>query len=91
MATVFLPQNLAVLFPGAPRRLAVDAATVMEVVNQLNQRFPGMRSRLLDAGPALREHILIYVNGERAGLGTPVGPDAEVRVIPSITGGGAPL
>lgn len=87
MATVFLPQNLTVLFPGAPRQVRVEARTVLELIERLNERWPGMRSRLLDAGPALREHITVFVDAEKATLQTPVGADSEVRVIPAITGG----
>lgn len=87
MAKVFLPQNLTVLFPGAPRQLELESTTVAELIDQLNQRYPGMRNRLITAGPTLREHILIFVETEKANLSTPVPPDAEVRVIPSITGG----
>lgn len=87
MATVVLPQNLTLLFPGSPRRVEVQAATVLECIERLNDRWPGMRSRLLDAGPRLREHIQVFVNAEQGGLDTPVEPDAEVRVIPAITGG----
>lgn len=87
MAKVFLPQNLTVLFPGAPRQVELQATTVAELIDQLNRRYPGMRDRLVTAGPALREHILIFVGTEKADLTTPIPPDAEVRVIPSITGG----
>lgn len=87
MAKVFLPQNLTVLFPGLPRQVELEATTVAEVIERLNQRYPGVRDRLVTAGPALREHILIFVGTEKADLTSPIPPDAEVRVIPSITGG----
>lgn len=87
MARVFLPQNLTVLFPGAPRQLELEAENVLELIDRLNERFPGMRSRLVTAGPVLREHILIFVNTEKADLGSAIPPGAEVRVVPSITGG----
>lgn len=87
MARVYLPQNLTVLFTGAPREVNLSGPTVLQVIEGLNVRWPGMRSRLLDPGPALREHILIFVDGERAGLDTPVREDSAVRIVPSITGG----
>jgi molybdopterin converting factor small subunit len=87
MATVYLPQNLTVLFPGAPRTVEVEAATVGEAIEALNGRWPGMRSRLLEAGPKLREHINVFVDGEKAGLATAVAPGGAIRVVPSITGG----
>ena len=41
--TVTLPAALLPLFPGAPRQLAVEAATVDEVMDALEARWPGMR------------------------------------------------
>ncbi len=87
MAKLLLPANLTALFPGAPREMEVEGATVLEVIEALNARFPGMRSRLLDAGPRLREHILVAVDGVRVGLSASVGAQSVVRIIPSITGG----
>lgn len=87
MARVVLPQSLIALFPGCPRQVESDAETVLGVIEQLNQRWPGMRSRLLDAGPRLRQHILVSIDGQVVGLDTPVGAGCEVRIIPSITGG----
>lgn len=87
MAKVILPQSLVTLFPGCPRQVEVEAETVQGVIDQLNVRWPGMRNRLLDAGPVLRQHILVAIDGQTVDLATPVGPDTQVRIIPSITGG----
>lgn len=87
MAEVHLPQSLIDLFPGAPRRLQVEAATVDELLHHLQERFPGMRTRLVDAGPRIREHIKIFVQTEEASLATPIQPGSVVRVIPALSGG----
>ncbi len=87
MATVVLPRSLTALFPGAERRCVVPGATVAEVVAALDARVPGMADRLVAAGPTIREHLNVFVDGERAGLATPVGPDAVVHVIPAVSGG----
>lgn len=87
MAEVYLPPTLTDLFPGAPRRLTVEAATVGDLLEQLNRRWPGLRDRLVTAGPVVREHINIFVDGERAGLNRPLTGASVVRVIPAITGG----
>ena len=87
MATVVLPQSLTALFPGSPRRLEVAAATVADVLTDLDGRWPGMRDRLCDARPSIRRHIIIFVDGERADLDTEVGPGSEVFVLPSMSGG----
>ena len=41
--------------------------------SRLDARVPGMRDRLVEAGP-LRPHINVFVAGEPADLDTPVGP-----------------
>lgn len=87
MIKVLLPQSLIVLFPGCPGDLTMAATTVHRVIEHLNDRWPGMRSRLLDAGPKLREHILVSIDGELVGLADSVAPGAVVRITPSITGG----
>ncbi len=87
MATVVLPRSLVALFPGAERRVDVPGATVLEVVDALEERVPGVRDRLVDAGPAIRQHLNVFVDGERAGLETPVGPASVVHVIPAVSGG----
>ena len=87
MAEVFLPTPLLPLFPELTRRVEVDAATVGEAISQLNERWPGFRDRLVEAGPALRPHINVYVDKERAGLDTAVGTGSRVDVIAAISGG----
>ncbi|HET9346124.1 MAG TPA: MoaD/ThiS family protein [Candidatus Limnocylindrales bacterium] len=87
MATVLLPRNLLDLFPGAERRQTVEGETVDAIVRELDARVPGMRDRLVDAGPRLRPHINVFVAGEPAELDTPVGPNDTVHVIPAVSGG----
>ncbi|MFI5226970.1 MAG: MoaD/ThiS family protein [Candidatus Limnocylindrales bacterium] len=87
MAEVILPRSLAVLLPGLPHRATIAGATVAEVIAGLEGSWPGVADRLLDAGPVIREHINVFVDGDRAVLSTPVAADATVHVIPAIAGG----
>ena len=84
---VHLPRALVALFPGAERRMAAHGATVLEVVADLERRVPGLDNRVLDAGPSIRTHLNVFVNGQRAGLDTAVPPGAEVHIIPAVSGG----
>ena len=91
MATIILPRSLIALFPAAPRRCDVDAETVAEAIDRLDALAPGMRDRIVDAGPVIREHIQVFVDAVPATLGTPVRSDSTVHVIPAVSGGsGAP-
>jgi molybdopterin converting factor small subunit len=87
MADVRLPPTLPSLYADLPRRLEVDAATVNDVIDRLDERWPGLRDRLCEPGPALRTHINVYVDRERAGLDTVLSPGSRVDVIAAISGG----
>ena len=87
MATVHLPRSLVALFPGTERRVDVAGTTVAEIIAALDTQVPGLRNRLVDAGPVLRRHINVYVDGEPAELTTAVPDKAAVHIIPAVSGG----
>jgi molybdopterin synthase sulfur carrier subunit len=87
MAELHLPSTLPPLFRDLPRRLDIDAATVAEAIERLDERWPGLRDRLCEQGPALRPHINVYVDRERAALDTAISPGSRVDVIAAISGG----
>ena len=87
MADVHLPMTLTPLFPGLPRRLDIDAATVDAAIGELDARWPGLRDRLCEPGPTIRPHIHVYVDRERAGLETAIDTRSRVDVIAAISGG----
>jgi sulfur-carrier protein len=87
MADLHLPPTLPPLFPGLPRQLDLEAATVDEAIERLNERWPGLRDRLCEAGPTLRPHINVFVDQERAALDTALDARSRVDVIAAISGG----
>ena len=84
---VTLPPALVRLFPGAASCLDVPAASVSEIIDALDERWPGMRDRLIDSTPRIRRHINVFVEGRRAGLDTPLDPGAKVFIITAVSGG----
>ena len=86
-AALHLPGTLPPLFPGLERHVSVDAATVDEALDRLNDDWPGLRDRLVEPGNGLRSHIHVYVEQERASLETPLPDGARVDVITAISGG----
>ena len=46
-----------------------------------------MRDRLCDSTPAIRQHINIFIDGERARLDTRIEPGTEVFILTAISGG----
>jgi sulfur-carrier protein len=87
MADIHLPPTLPPLFENLPRRLDIEATTVDEAIERLNEQWPGMRDRLCEPGPVLRPHINVYVDQERASLDTPLEAGSRVDVLAAISGG----
>ena len=87
MCELRLPRTLMPLYSDLPRIVEVDAGTVDEAIDQLDDRWPGLRDRLCEPGPSLRMHIHVYVDRERADLDTPVDARSEVQVVAAISGG----
>jgi molybdopterin converting factor small subunit len=87
MADLHLPATLPPLFENLPRRVTVEAATVAEAIDLLEERWPGLRDRLCEPGPSLRRHINVYVDRERADLATTLDDGSRVDVIAAISGG----
>jgi sulfur-carrier protein len=87
VAELHLPGTLPPLFPGLPRRLEVDATTVADAIDRLDERWPGFRDRLCESRSKLRPHINVYVDRERAALDTAIEGGSRVDVIAAISGG----
>jgi hypothetical protein len=87
VADVHLPSALRPLFADLPRNVDVEAPTVLDAIAELDRRWPGLRDRLCEEGPALRRHIHVYIDGERGDLSTQVPPNARLEVIAAISGG----
>jgi molybdopterin converting factor small subunit len=85
--TVILPPALMRLFPGCEARVQVAAATLGEMLEGLDDRWPGMRDRLRDSTPQIRRHISVFVDGRRAALDTPLPAGATVYVLTMVSGG----
>lgn len=85
--TVHLAPALLTLFPDAPSRVAVTASTVDALIDALDVQWPGMADRLRDTTPAVRRHINVFVDGERASLATSLKPQSEIFILTAISGG----
>jgi molybdopterin converting factor small subunit len=87
MATVLLPGSLIALFPGVGKRHEVEGTTVEAILAELDGSIPGMRDRLVEAGPRLRPHINVFVDGSPADLATAVPPTSVIHILPAVSGG----
>ena len=75
-------------------RSTVEAAgaTVREVIDDLESRWPGLRDRLIDNG-RLRPNLSVAVDGEVSPLGLreSVEPSSEIHFVAAIKGGSCAL
>jgi molybdopterin converting factor small subunit len=87
MPTVWIPSLLRDL-TGGEETVAVSGATVGEVIEALDQSYPGIKVRLCDVN-GLRRGIAVAVDTRvaRLGLQEPVAADSEVHFLPAISGG----
>jgi molybdopterin converting factor small subunit len=66
---------------------AVEGATVGELLRGLERAHPAVGGWILDERGAIRRHINVFVNGERADRATAVEAADRVEVLPAISGG----
>ena len=87
MATVFIPTMLLSV-TGGVKQVDFEARNVRQVVEQLEERFPGMKDRLVEEG-RLKPNLAVAIDGEvaRMGLLEKVGENSEVHFVPAIGGG----
>ena len=86
MALVFIPTMLQNL-TGGTAQVRVQGKTVRDLINSLEDRFPGIREHLLQGGD-LRSDLVVAVDGEMAlDLTERVSEDSEVHFVPPISGG----
>lgn len=90
--------TISVSFPPALRprvggRAKVSAAgrTIRELIDALDQQFPGLRFNLCYETGQLRPYVNIFLDRENIrylqGLDTPLSPGATVAILPSVAGG----
>jgi len=88
----------SVLIPTPLRKLTNDldsvsvaGANVGELIDNLEQAYPGIKERLLDEAGNVRRFVLVYVNGEDIrdlqDKATAVKDSDEVSIVPAIAGG----
>lgn len=90
VVTVRIPQLLRNLTNGE-REVQVEAATLREAIDALDQRYPGIRQRLVNGEGELLRYVNLFVNDQDvrllSGLDTPLPEGAEVAIVPAMAGG----
>ena len=69
----------------------IDAASVEELIEGLENAHAGIKEKLLDESGEIRRYVNIFVNGEDIrfldGKGTELKDGDNVSIVPSIAGG----
>ena len=88
--TVCLPNALHAR-AGGRRSMPVAGRTMREIIDALNQNYPGLRFNLCHETGELRPFVNIFLNRENIrylqGLDTPVTAGATVYILESVAGG----
>ena len=87
---VRIPTQLRTLSGGAGE-IAVDGASVGEVLTALEVAHPGFAERLYDESGALRRFVNVFLAEEDIrvldGLATPVADGQTLSIVPAVAGG----
>ena len=63
-------------------------ATLAEVLDDLDRRYPGIRFRMIDEQNRIRPHIRFFVGGMQArDLTQALDADAELLIVQALSGG----
>ncbi|MCL6503878.1 MAG: MoaD/ThiS family protein [Pirellulales bacterium] len=87
---VYVPRELRKECGGAST-LALTAATVRELLCEVERCHPPLYRCICDETGAVRRHLNVFVNSmhlrDRQGLDTVLAPGDEVVIIPAVSGG----
>jgi molybdopterin converting factor small subunit len=90
MAQVAFTRHLVRFFPTLTEG-EVPGATVREVLDELDRRYPGLAAYVVDETGRLRRHVNVFVRDEpicdREALTDKVAPDDRVFIIQALSGG----
>jgi sulfur-carrier protein len=69
----------------------IEGATIRDVINNLEQSYPGLKERICDEQNNIRRFVNVFVNDEDIRFlqeaETAVKPGDEVSIVPAIAGG----
>ena len=90
--TFYIPGALRVFTDGRAR-VAIDRspATLADALSLLSKLYPGIQDRVLTEQGELRQHINIFIGQEdvryTGGLASTLHSDAEISIVPAVSGG----
>ena len=87
MIRVRLPSQLHSYTKGV-KQIELEATTLDELADRLDERFPGIRFRIIDEHRRIRRHVQFFVSGELVrDLGHQLADGDEVQIVGALSGG----
>ncbi len=75
-------------YTGGHAQVEARGATLVELLADLERRYPGIRFRMIDEQDAIRRHIKIFVNQEQTrDLDAALAANDEVTIVGALSGG----
>lgn len=76
---------------GGVATVDVDAADLRSAIDQLDEKYPGFKGRLLDDQGEPRQFVNLFLNDEDVrlgkGLDSPLAEADEIAIVPAVAGG----
>ncbi len=70
------------------REVEASGLTLMDLLGDLDRRYPGLRFRMIDEQDAMRPHIRFFLNGlQIRDLGASLQPSDELYIVQALSGG----
>lgn len=84
---VFVPSQLT-SYTGGASRLRAAGATLDQVLDDLDARYPGLKFRVVDEQDRVRRHMRLFLNGQAARrIDLAVRAGDEVLIFGALSGG----
>jgi sulfur-carrier protein len=78
-------------YTGGESEVSADGSTLLEVLDDLDASYAGIKGRILDDNGELRRFVNVYVGNDDVrfldNLETPTPDGAQISVIPAVAGG----
>ena len=78
-------------YTGGQSEVTAEGSTLAEVLDHLEDTYPGIRARILDEQGAIRRFVNVYVGNDDVrfldALETKTPEGAQISVIPAVAGG----
>jgi len=90
MANIKFTNALKRFYPDL-KPLEMEAETIDQVVHNINELYPGIKSYIVDDQGHLRKHVNIFLDGkmidDRATLSDAVNTQSEIYIMQALSGG----